>query len=187
MKNLPFAALAIGAVLGACQPADPVPGLPPATATGARTLGFVLDGRAGWVPAGQRCGLYGCTDNQVQASSYVEGGRRRLLLTAVRTDGRRNDAFVLQLDSLAGPGTYRATAGGPGATGAEAGAKLYFATRRPGQQYQSRPGSATITIRRIDTVQQIVAGTFEGELTGLEPATGRVRLHQGRFDVRYNH
>jgi hypothetical protein len=124
--------------LASCQKADvdPQTALPPATTTGAETLGFSLDGSA-WVPAGQRCGIYGCSDNKVEASSYVANGRRQLLLTADRTDGGRNESFILQLEALTGPGTYRATAGGPGANGGEAATKLYFTNSRQGQQYQS--------------------------------------------------
>ena len=80
---------------------------------------------------------------------------------------------------------YQATAGGPGATGGEAGTKLYFANSRKGQEYQSRPGTATITITKVDTVQKIVSGTFEGQLTILA-GTGTVPVSSGRFDVLYN-
>lgn len=166
--------------------AEPEAQLPPATAVGAETLGFVA-AAAPWTPAGQRCGLYGCTDNRVEASSYVDGrGRRHLLLTAARTDGRRQEAFVLQLDSVAGPGTYRATAGGPGATGGEAGTKLYFAAGRQDQQYQSRPGTATITITALDTVRCLAAGTFEGRLESLATSGAPLLISSGRFDVLYN-
>ncbi|RTQ47780.1 hypothetical protein EJV47_17825 [Hymenobacter gummosus] len=188
MKTLLLPLVAGAALLlGSCRQTDtsPTAGLPPATATGAETLGFHCDGEV-WTPAGQRCGLYGCRDNRVEASSYVDGrGRRHLLLTAERTDGRRQEYFVLQLDSLAGPGTYRATAGGPSATGAEAGTKLYFADSRQDRQYQSRPGTARITITHLDTVRSIVAGTFEGQLFGLSGA-GTVQLGSGRFDVLFN-
>lgn len=159
--------------------------LPPATATGAETLGFHIDDQP-WMPAGQRCGIYGCADNRVEASSYVLNDRRRLLITAARTDGSRNESFVLQLDSLNGPGLYRATAGGPGATGGEAGTKLYFTDGRRSRQYQSWPGTATITITTVDTLRSIVAGTFEGRLESLGSGTGAVLLSSGRFDVLYN-
>lgn len=182
---LPSLSLFFG--LTACdkEAAEPLAQLPPATATGAETLGLLADAQP-WLPAGQRCGLYGCTDNRVEASAYVLGGRRRLLITAARTDGRRNESFVLQLDSLAGPGVYRATAGGPGATGGEAGTKLYFADSRRSRQYQSRPGTATITITAVDTVRSIVAGTFAGRLESLSAGDAPRQISSGRFDVRYN-
>lgn len=174
------------ATLASCRKADvdPQTALPPATTIGAETLGFSLDGSA-WLPAGQRCGIYGCFDNKVEASSYVANGRRQLLLTADRTDGGRNESFLLQLDSLAGPGVYRTNSGCPGATGGEAGTKLYFANSRQSQQYQSQPGTATITITKVDTVQNIVSGTFEGQLNSLSGA-GTVQVSSGRFDVLYN-
>lgn len=173
--------------LAACDKdaAEPQSQLPPATATGAETLGLLAGGQP-WLPAGQRCGIYGCTDNRVEASAYVLNGRRRLLVTAARTDGSRNESFVLQLDSLAGPGVYRATAGGPGATGGEAGTKLYFADSRRSRQYQSRPGTATITITAVDTVRSIVAGSFEGRLEGLSAGETPLQISSGRFDVQYN-
>ncbi|MBH8570338.1 hypothetical protein KB206_15710 [Microvirga sp. STS02] len=188
MKYSILAGVAMLALAGlsSCQKAnvDPQTALPPSTTTGAETLGFSLDGNT-WIPAGQRCGIYGCADNKVEASSYVANGHRQLLLTAVRTDGGRNESFILQLEALTGPGVYRATAGGPGATGGEAGTKLYFANSRQGLQYQSQPGTATITITRLDTVQNIVAGTFEGQLSNLS-GTGSVQVGSGRFDVLYN-
>lgn len=173
--------------LAACEKnaVGPQDELPPATASGAETLGFRL-GEQAWLPAGQRCGIYGCADNRVEASSYVLNGRRRLLVTAARTDGGRNEAFVLQLDSLTGPGVYRATAGGPGATGGESGTKLYFTDSRRGRQYQSWPGTATITITAVDTVRNIVAGTFDGRLESLSTGEAPVTLSSGRFDVLYN-
>ncbi|MCC3160603.1 hypothetical protein LJ737_25420 [Hymenobacter sp. 15J16-1T3B] len=189
MNYLPLLTSLLAALtaLAGCEKntVGPEASLPPATATGAETLGFVLDGAA-WTPAGQRCGIYGCADNRVEASSHLSGRRRFLLLTAARTDGRRNESFVLQIDSLAGPGVYRATAGGPGATGAEAGTKLYYTDSRRGMQYQSRPGTATITVTAVDTVRNLVAGTFEGKLSSLGADESAVQISAGRFDVFYN-
>jgi hypothetical protein len=183
--KFPLTAAAILLSLSSCQKDDISPDeLPPATSTGAETLGFLID-NSGWKPAGRTCGIYGCTDNKVEASSYVTNGRRQLLLTAARTDGSRNESFILQLDSLPGPGIYRSNAGGPGATGGESGTKLYFANSKQGAQYQSRPGTATITITKVDTVQSIVSGSFEGQLTSLS-GTGTVQVSSGRFDVLYN-
>lgn len=115
----------------------------------------------------------------------MANGRRHLQLTANRTDGSRNESFILQLEALTGPGVYRATAGGPGATGGEAGTKLYFANSRQGREYQSQPGTATITITKVDTVQHIVSGSFEGQLSSLS-GSGTVPVSSGRFDVLYN-
>jgi len=183
--KLPIFALATLLALSSCQKNDISPNeLPPATSTGAETLGFLVD-NSGWAPAGRTCGIYGCSDNKVEASSYVANGRRLLLLIADRTDGSRNESFQLQLDSLAGPGVYRSNSGGPGATGGEGGTKLYFANSKQSQQYQSRPGTATITITKVDTVQNIVSGTFEGQLTSLS-GTAAVQVAGGRFDVLYN-
>ncbi|GAB3839923.1 hypothetical protein [Hymenobacter jeollabukensis] len=189
MNHLPMITglLAALTALAGCDKTSvgPQSDLPAATATGAETLGFRVDGAA-WVPAGQRCGIYGCADNRVEASSHLSGRRRFLLLTAARTDGSRNESFVLQIDSLAGPGVYRATAGGPGATGGESGTKLYFTDSRRGRQYQSQPGTASITITAIDTVRDLVAGTFEGQLPSLRAGEPAVQISSGRFDVLYN-
>lgn len=183
--KLPVFALATLLAFSSCQKDNISPNeLPPATSTGAETLGFLLD-NSGWAPAGRTCGIYGCSDNKVEASSYVANGRRQLLLTAARTDGSRQESFILQLDSLPGPGVYRSNSGGPGATGGETGTKLYFANSREGREYQSQPGTAIITITKVDTVQNIVSGTFEGQLSRLDGA-GTVQVSSGRFDVLYN-
>ncbi|MBG8555548.1 DUF6252 family protein [Hymenobacter guriensis] len=157
--------------------ATPDQGLPPATTSGAETLGFQLNGDA-WVPGGQRCGIYGCTDNKVEASAYPQGGRLHLLVSATRTGFQLDQAFTLTLDSLVGVGTYPLDT---------PQTQLTFADNRQGTTYQSSARlGGSVTITKIDTVAWIVSGTFRGRLANVDKPASTVEIQTGRFDVLYN-
>jgi hypothetical protein len=178
--------------LGGCPAATPEPTLtlPPVTATGANTLGFMLDGRV-WLTYGQSC-LFGgkCSPNQLLAvSSVFPGGRRTLVLTTTLSTPRYQEDFTLRLDSVRGPGVYACTSllnqgMSPAATGfhlqdnkvVDGAQRTYASTRQSANR---------ITLTRVDTIQHVMSGTFEGQLINLG-STGTTRgVSQGRFDVTY--
>jgi hypothetical protein len=175
-----------------CPAATPEPALtlPPVTTTGANTLGFRLDGRV-WLTYGQSC-LFGgkCYPNQLLASSSaLPGGRRTLVLTTTLSTSHYQEDFTLRLDSVRGPGVYACTPLVNGGTSpAATGFSLQDNKVVDGAQrdYASTRQSANrITLTRVDTVQHIMSGTFEGQLINLgSPSTTRV-VSQGRFDVTY--
>jgi hypothetical protein len=190
MKILPYLALLAALPFQSCKKsgADPKSELPAATTTGAETLGFRVFGGV-WVPAGRVCGIYGCADNQVEASAYRNpDGTLNLQISAYRTGTRLNQAFVLTVDSLGGSGVYPARLTVPKSNGGHVNNQLSFTDNEfGGVAYQSLlNGATTITITKVDTVQSIVSGTFEGRLDESTNAGRTIELTDGRFDVLYN-
>jgi hypothetical protein len=175
-----------------CPAATPEPelSLPAVTVTGANTFGFMLDGRV-WLTYGQTC-LFGgkCYPNQLVAvSSALAGGRRTLILTTTLSTANYQEDFTLRLDSVRGPGVYACTAllnngTSPAATGFSLqDNKAVDATQR--DYASTRRSTNRITLTRVDTVQHIMAGTFEGQLVNLGAADATRVVSQGRFDVTY--
>ncbi|WBO83125.1 hypothetical protein [Hymenobacter yonginensis] len=178
--------------LSSCESTESEPKfkLPDISEKGANTLGFEVDDRV-WINYGRRCFLFGggCSDNQIRAYSRVYRGARIFSVSAGMTAGKRDEAFNFSIDSLYGPGTY--ASGGP-VQNLPAGS---YATARDGlslsdgfnkYSYRSNYQNATrIVVTKVDTVEHIVSGTFEGVLEdGLKPGKN-VRIRNGRFDVRY--
>ena len=195
--SLPFAWLA-GASLAACSllpaPEKPEPKLvlPPVSAVGANTLGFEVDGRA-WTTYGQACfGLLGngCKDHVLYASSYrfPGGGRRQLSISTRLSTNQHHEFFELELDSLGGPGVYAAGRARTLPLGAPYNT-LYGPTLSDVNTRTSYVGGSRnavqVVLTRVDTVQRIVAGTFEGRLENFAAPGQYVTLRRGRFDVKY--
>lgn len=188
-KCLYAAGLALLA-FASCSKSDNAPkeGLPPITERGAETLGFEWNGSI-WVPGGQQCGIYGCYDNKVEAIAFKTRSGKALSfqLSANYNSARRNEAFILTIDSLTGPGVYQAKVVRQGPAGPVVANQLYFADNERQATYQSLQDAATtITISKVDTVNWIVAGTFEGQLQSFSPVGNPAMLKNGRFDVLYN-
>ena len=197
MKILvPFAllaacSLAACSLLSAPEKPEPTLVLPPVSAVGANTLGFEVDGRV-WTTYGSTCfGLLGngCKAHVLYASSYrfPGGGRRRLSVSTGLSTNQHHEFFDLELDSLGGLGVYaagRARTLPLGAPFNTYGPTLSDANTRT--SYVGGPRNAVqIVLTRVDTVQRIVAGTFEGRLENLAAPGQYVTLRRGRFDVKY--
>jgi hypothetical protein len=173
---------------GASSP-EPTLSLPPATATGANTVGFELDGSP-WTTYGRICTFSApCHDNTLQASGgYRNRGIRTLFLATRLTLAQRDEEFLLQLDSIGGPGVYACS---PGFTGLGSPIPTGFGLRKmqvadpAQQQLHSVAASSRIVLTRVDTVQRIIAGTFEGQLSPNGAAAMVVTVRQGHFDVHY--
>jgi len=192
---LPFAWLA-SASFAACSlppaPAEPTLVLPPVSAVGANTLGFEVDGRA-WTTYGQSCFLLngGGRDNTLYAHSYrfPGGGRRQLSVSTNLDTKQRHEFFVLKLDSLGGPGVYaagraRTLALPAGVPNNVYGPMLTDDTKRTVYVGGSR-NAVQVVLTRVDTIQRIVAGTFDGQLENFAAPGQYVTLRRGRFDVKY--
>lgn len=180
--------LASGCHWNASSP-EPTLMLPPATATGANTVGFDLSGRP-WTTYGQICTFSApCRDNALQVRGDYRGkGIYTLQLSSRLTSAHRDEEFVLQLDSIRGPGIYPCS---PSFTGLVSPTPTGFGLRNllaadPAQQHaQSVAPGSRIVLTRVDTVQRIIAGTFEGQLRQSSSATTITTVQQGRFDVQY--
>lgn len=163
----------------------PVFKLPPATQSGANTFGFIIDGRVwqnyGWLPytAGQ-------SDN-LRASYSPRYGSKNFSLNAGQIARDTYENFYLSIDSLTSIGTYRASkAPLPGANvRAERGFVFENQETQTVYSYLHKGSTATITITKLDTIQHIIAGTFEGILRTGNDSTKLVHITEGRFDVLY--
>jgi hypothetical protein len=183
-------------IMAGCKSAPPEPAftLPPASATGANTLGFVVDGRT-WINYGPICqggGLFGggpCHDNELLVSVFpTSKGFRELRLTAFLATDQHNESFSLDVDSVRGPGIYKS---GPLATNGVyipnsltlTDAKVTDQTK--GYYASITPNTTRIVLTKVDTIQHIIAGTFEGRLDLTAHPGTFVSITQGRFDVTY--
>ena len=194
--SVPFAllaacSLAACSLLSAPEKSEPTLVLPPVSAVGANTLGFEVDGRV-WTTYGYACfGLLGngCKDHVLRASSYrfPGGGRRQLSISTRLSTNQHHEFFDLELDSLGGLGVYaagRARTLPLGAPFNTYGPTLTDVNKRT--DYVGGPRNAVqVVLTRVDTVQRIVAGTFEGRLENLAAPSQYVTLRRGRFDVKY--
>jgi hypothetical protein len=171
-----------------CEREQPEPTftLPPVTQSGANTLGFVVDGRV-WITYGSTCyyGVGGCATNKVV--TYYNARRRELSLFTNLTTPKHYESFDLQLDSLAQVGSYQTTINPTPGANARAVRSLSFGDKANETYYGSflKPGKGIITITKLDTIQHIIAGTFEGTLRQGNDSTKLVRITEGRFDVLY--
>jgi hypothetical protein len=197
MKISLLFACPVGASLAACsllpvpEKSEPTLVLPPVSAVGANTLGFEVDGRM-WTTYGQKCfGLLGngCKDNTLYASSYrfPGGGRRQLSVSTSLDTEQHREFFELELDSLGGPGVYaagRARTLPLGVSYNTYGPTLTDVNERTNYVGGSR-NAVQVILTRVDTVQRIVAGTFEGRLEKIATPGQCATLRRGRFDVKY--
>ena len=188
--SLAACSLAACSLLPASEKPEPTLVLPPVSAVGANTLGFEVDGRA-WTTYGQSCfGLFGngCKDNTLYASSYrfPGGGRRQLSVSTSLDTDQHHEFFELELDSLGGPGAYAAGRTRTLPLGAPSlyGPTLTDVNKRTDYVGGTR-NAVQVILTRVDTVQRIVAGTFEGRLEQLAAPGQYVTLRRGRFDVKY--
>jgi hypothetical protein len=163
--------------------------LPPATAVGANTLGFQVDGRV-WTTYGQTCVFSGpCRDNTLLASvGRRPGGLHTLLVTTQLNTEQYVESFLLQLDSVKGLGIYRCS---PQFTGLVSPIPSGFSlqdnkTTEATQRLSLSTATASrIVLTQVDTVHRIMAGTFEGQLRQTWAPYVTSQLTQGRFDIHY--
>jgi hypothetical protein len=194
MTLVSYSTIFLGAclLLGGCtrsKTPEPALQLPPTTAVGANTLGFQVDGRV-WTTYGQTCVFSGpCHDNTL--SARVDRGPRgllRLLVTTQLNTAQYTEGFLLQLDSIRGPGSYRCS---PQFTGTVSPVPTGFAlqdnktTEATHRLALSTAATSHIVLTQVDTMRHIIAGKFEGQLRQTWAPYVTSELTQGRFDIRY--
>lgn len=159
--------------------------LPPATQSGANTFGFIIDGRVwqnyGWLP-----NTTGASDN-LGAMYSPRYGSKNFSLNAGQIARDVYENFYLSIDSLTSTGTYRASKAPRLGANVRAERGFVFENRdtQTVYSYLYKGSTATITITKLDTIQHIIAGTFEGTLRQGNDSTKLVRITEGRFDVLY--
>ncbi|GAB3727303.1 hypothetical protein GCM10027594_09260 [Hymenobacter agri] len=156
--------------------------LPPITQTGANTIGFIVNGQVwrnyGWLP-------YTAAESDNLRGSYVPYGQ--FTLNAGLIDRNRYESFYLNLDSLINTGTYSVNINAKQGTIRRAERILIFSDESGKMYYGYSPKGTKITvvITKLDTSRHIIAGTFEGTLAQMADSSKRVRITDGRFDIKY--
>ena len=167
------AALLLG--LGQCQKKDdpnPAEQLPPATQTGANTLGCLVNGQP-WTPQGN--------DGSSNYSIVYEQLGGGFDLRAYRYQQKPTNNYqylILFATRLYAPKAYSFRD--------SLNTEAYMSDRLTGCELSNRDKTAyrkgTLTITRLDLQAGIVAGTFDFTLA--KPGCDTVRVTQGRFDYR---
>jgi hypothetical protein len=172
------------ALLIACKKDQAEFSLTPVTQSGANALSCVVDGRV-YLAYGRRCTDFGSNCQEALSVQY-NPKRGRLTVSSVLSTKGRDEGLDITCDSVFVPGLV-------------AGVQRPFSYRSAGLGYTNeRLNYATadrtrthITITRLDTVNHIVSGTFEGYLKNLliNPTTEKltVQVTDGRFDAVYSH
>lgn len=165
--------LLLGVLLG-CQKNDPSPAerLPPATQTGANTLGCLVNGHP-WTPQGND----GYSNFSI---SYDPTPYGVLDLTTYRYQQQpaNKQLLILYIRELRGPRTYDVRDA--------ALTRISWKDRLTGCDFNSdEPGTyhqGTVTITTLDLSAGIISGTFA--LTLAKPGCDTVRITNGRFDKK---
>jgi hypothetical protein len=170
------------ALLCSCKKDQTEFSLTSATQSGANTLSCLVDGRV-YVAYGRRCTDFGSTCEEALEVRY-KAKQGRLTINSVLSTAERDERLAITCDSVFVPGVV-------------AGAQQPFSYRSAGLGYTiDRLNYATadrtrtrIMITRLDTVNHIISGSFEGYLKSLllNPTTEKpaVLVSDGRFDIKY--
>lgn len=159
-------------------PVDPLSQLPPATQTGARTFGCLINGQK-FVPENKNL-----IQGPVLQCNYIyTGGGYHLTVAggSITSDGRLNGVIV-GTDSLAiaqgGVYTFKTFASG----NALASYTIYPQVGII-QYVTNTTLSGQLNITKLDTVKQVVSGTFY--FTAVNDSNDTVKVTGGRFDMPY--
>ncbi|WP_201977506.1 DUF6252 family protein [Hymenobacter rubidus] len=174
MHNLPLATLLLAALLGLSQckkkDPDPVDQLPPATQTGANTVGCLLNGQA-WVPFGKD-----------HFSVYYDPGYRygtiNISLTKPSKTSSVIETVAIFSDSLRKVGKYALT------FPKHQEATYSIGYGNPCSFFAGDPHyrAGELIITQLDLKAGIIAGTFEFTLA--KPGCDTLKFTQGRFDKK---
>lgn len=163
-------------LLAACTKDDPDPlsQLPPATQTGAGTLGCLVNGQP-WTPAG-----FNGTANFSISYDRALGGS--FDLEAYRY--QNSDSETLQYLTLDGSRLYGLKSW---SIRDSADSRAVFYIRKTNCEWSSRDAgtyrTGTLTITKLDLTQRIIAGTFEFTLA--KPGCDTIKVTNGRFDAKF--
>lgn len=152
---------------------DPASQLPPATQTGQRTIGCLVNGQP-WTPQG-----FDGTSNY--SVDYDQGLGGSFDIRAYRYQQQPNDNYqylILEGSRLHDPKTYSISD--------SLNTRVAFNDRRKGCYMSSLDKGTyrrgTLTITHFDLQTGIIAGTFEFTLA--KPGCDTLRITRGRFDYK---
>jgi hypothetical protein len=173
-------------VTASCKKTEDTHGLPKATQSGAKTLGFLLNGTT-WTPKGRE----GMNQNLSMEYDPTLEGRGYLRVSAFNLKDDEtfgaNTSFSLFVTPIDGTGRYEAdpTDGFPGAQ---------FSVEST-CTYDNRGGlvDGFVNITKLDKEARIISGTFEFTLKATYcypeeencPGCEDIKITEGRFDMPY--
>ena len=163
-------------LLAACN--KEVDELPPPTETGSNTFGATIDGQF-WVPA--KFGILPA-DDLLQARYNSPGS---ILIKAKNFASSPSESeFEIQVVGVTGTGTYLLNTD---VSRPSAHSYAYFVKRRftPINEWQtSATHTGSVTITKLDSVNKIVAGTFQFSALDIYHGTVPLTVTDGRFDIK---
>jgi hypothetical protein len=172
-------------IAGKCRKdKTPLEQLPPETQTGANTFGCLVNGEV-FKPGGAQLSGGSLSSNYQFLGDGPNGGYH-FRLSAAKGSGNKQTAVGLFTDSL------KIQGGKQYILESEENGKAYAHYSNLGNGtsqnewfYGTKKGSfeGELLIRRLDTINQIVSGTFWFDAVN---ANGqKVQIREGRFDIRY--
>ena len=163
----------------ACTTA-PEPNLPPITEEGRNTLGFKANGKV-WVNSGEICNWFDCDENVVEGRLHkYPDGRYGVVVVGFYTnkDKNINQHLSIAVNYVDAPGTYKIKS-------ADNSFMTYLVESSGNNFYQLGDNSnATITITKLDRVNNIISGQFSGTLYNYNDPTQEIQIIDGRFDTK---
>ncbi|WP_460878955.1 Riean_0653 family protein [Pontibacter rugosus] len=154
--------------------------LPPVTQDARNNLGFKADGKV-WVNQGDICNWSVCDDNVVEGRLHKnQDGSRSLVLSAYYNDKKKNisQQFSLHGRNISAISTYQLKPG-------QEDNASFVVDMSQNDFYQLGSNSTfTVSITKLDTVNHIVSGQFEGVLEHYSDDTKKMTITDGRFDTK---
>jgi hypothetical protein len=157
-------------------PVTDIPGLPPATQTGANILGFLLNGQP-WTPEGSD----GTANLSIDFDPGIGNGTVGITARRYTINGTRSSFGVGIIDSLnilTVPFTRKLFKTSIYRAGFS---KIDSCTLF--SHYDTVWSSGELTIDKLDRLQRIIAGRFQFQL--YERGCDTIKITQGRFDMKF--
>ena len=154
---------------------NPVDQLPPATQTGANTLGFLLNGES-WTPKGH----VGITSNLSLYYDESYNGGTFNITTYRQLSQDNKQTFGIAMDSFQNPATFYLNKFSNLKVGFDN--RIQSCTITPFDTSIFRSGKLVIT--KLDKLNQIISGTFDFILFNGN-CGDTLKITNGRFDMKY--
>ena len=153
-----------------------IPGLPPATQTGANTLGFLLNGES-WTPEGSD----GTANLSIDYDPGINNGTIGIVAKRFKSANNRSSFGIGIIDSLnllslpLKRTLFRTSIFRAGFSKIDS--CVLFS------HYDSVWSRGELTINKLDKIQRIVSGIFE--FTLYESDCDTIKITNGRFDMKF--
>lgn len=182
IKNL-LISIALLTSISSCDN-EPEFNLPAATQEGRNTLGFKANGKV-WVNYGDMCNNFTCEDNYVEGRLHKNADRTYNLIVRAEYNYKFKDekryisqSFMFSAHNVSKPGTYTLSPLHKNA------ADMVVNISQNDFYYLVNNAKLTLHLTRLDTINHIVSGQFEGVLDHYTNASKTMAITDGRFDTK---